>query len=69
MHTFLKDGLKDILLEQSSHTLSDMSLECVIAINGLFMGLSVCIQKANTLDTRGSLKPKLTARRRGGRGR
>lgn len=25
-HTFLKDGPKDILLEQSAHMLSDMSL-------------------------------------------
>lgn len=61
VHTFFKDGLKDILLEQSAHILSNMSLRCVMGINGLLMGSSVCMQRGLTLEARVCLKLTLTA--------
>lgn len=47
-----KDGLKDILLEQSAHTLADMNVQCGMGINGLFMGSSVCTWRVCTLEAR-----------------
>lgn len=62
VHTFLKDGLKDILLEQSAHMLSDMTLKCIMGINGRFMGLSVCMQRVCALEARPGLKLTLSVR-------
>lgn len=53
VHTFLKDGLKDILLEQSAHMLLNTNLSCVMGINGLLIGLSVCIHRGHTLEAKG----------------
>lgn len=60
VHTFLKDGLKDILLEQSAHMLLNTNLSCVMGINGLLIGLSVCIHRGHTLEARACLKLTLT---------